>query len=105
VWCPKSKNGEEEKVHQFQMGFDDSSYGSVRSSELATDPLSSSNQIYAIMVQEERIKTITRFKEEKGMVVGLAMPAGSKSKGGREEKDNTLVYSHCGKQDMIKWVF
>jgi len=57
------------------------------------------------MVQEERMKTITRFKEEKGMVVGLAAQAVSKSKGPREEKDHTLVCSHCGKQDMIKWVF
>ena len=91
------KRREEEKVHQFLMGLDDTSYGTVRSSVLATDPLPSLNRVYAIMVQEERMKTITRSKEEKGMVVGLAVQAGSKSKGRREGKDKSVVCSCCGK--------
>ncbi|KAJ1400195.1 Zinc finger, CCHC-type [Sesbania bispinosa] len=91
------KRREEEKVHQFLMGLDDTSYGAVRSSVLATDPLPSLNRVYAIMVQEERMKSITRTKEEKGMVVGLAVQAGSKNKGRREAKDKSVVCSHCGK--------
>nr|KYP42700.1 hypothetical protein KK1_035886 [Cajanus cajan] len=63
------------------MGLDDASYGIVQSSVLATEPLPSLNRVYAITVQEERMKIITRSKEEKGMVMGLAVQAGSKSKG------------------------
>lgn len=33
---------------------------------------------------------------------GSCSASGSKSKGRREEKDNTLVCSNCGKQDMMQ---
>jgi len=44
------KRREEEKVHQFLMGLDDASYGTVRSNILASDPLSSLNRVYAMLV-------------------------------------------------------
>ncbi|WVZ20882.1 hypothetical protein V8G54_008204 [Vigna mungo] len=66
------KRREEERVHQFLMGLDDASYATVRSNILAGDPLPSLNRVYATLVQEERVKTINRSKEERGAVMGLA---------------------------------
>jgi hypothetical protein len=67
------KQREEEKVHQFLMGLDDALYGTVRSNLLATDPLPSLNRVYSTMVQEERVRTISRGKEEHGEVVGFSV--------------------------------
>ncbi|WVZ16525.1 hypothetical protein V8G54_009507 [Vigna mungo] len=50
------KRREEERVHQFLMGLGDASYGTVRSNVLIGDPLPSLNRVYAILVQEERVK-------------------------------------------------
>ena len=47
------KRREEEKVHQLLMGLDDASYGTVRSNILASDPLSSLNRVYAMLVRRK----------------------------------------------------
>ncbi|KAJ1375273.1 Zinc finger, CCHC-type, partial [Sesbania bispinosa] len=91
------KRREEERVHQFLMGLDDASYGTVRSNILAGDPLPSLNRVYATLVQEERVKTISRSKEERGAVMGLAVQAGHRTKGRGETKDKSMVCSYCGK--------
>ena len=91
------KRREEERVHQFLMGLDEVSYGTVRSNILAANPLPSLNRVYATLVQEERMKTITRSKEERGAVMGLAVQVGQRSKGRGETKDKSMVCSHCGK--------
>ncbi|XP_057418047.1 uncharacterized protein LOC130712224 [Lotus japonicus] len=91
------KRREEERVHQFLMGLDDVSYGTVRSNVLAVDPLPSLNRVYATLVQEERMKTITRSKEERGEVMGHVVQAGLKTKGRPDPKDKSMVCSHCGK--------
>ncbi|GAU48759.1 hypothetical protein TSUD_281100 [Trifolium subterraneum] len=67
------KQREEEKVHQFLMGLDDVLYGTTRSSLLATDPLPPLNRVYATLVQEERVKAVSRTKEERTKIVGLAV--------------------------------
>jgi len=69
------KRREEEKVHQFLMGLDEGTYGTMRSNILATDPLLPLNRVYSMAIQEERMKNITRSKEEKGMVVGFLAQA------------------------------
>ncbi|KAK3017878.1 hypothetical protein RJ639_004174 [Escallonia herrerae] len=58
------KKREEEKVHQFLMGLDETIYGTVRSNLLAQDPLPNLNRVYSTLIQEERVKTIAREKEE-----------------------------------------
>lgn len=70
------KRRDEERVHQFLMGLEDVSYGTVCSSILAADPLPSMNKVYSTLIQEERMKTITRAREEKGEVMGLAVQVG-----------------------------
>ncbi|KAJ1423125.1 Retrotransposon gag domain [Sesbania bispinosa] len=85
------KRREEERVHQFLMGLDDVNYGTVRSNLLATDPLPSINRVYFTLVQEERMKTITRAKEERGEIMGLAVQTGQRMKGRGEAKDKSVL--------------
>ncbi|XP_068475275.1 uncharacterized protein [Phaseolus vulgaris] len=75
------KRREEEKVHQLLMGLDDASYWTVRSNIYASDPLPSLNRVYAMLVQEERVRMMAKSTEERGLVVGLAMQANYKEKG------------------------
>ncbi|MCH93607.1 hypothetical protein A2U01_0014559, partial [Trifolium medium] len=81
------KRREEERVHQFLMGLDDVVYGTARSNLLASDPLPNLNRIYSVMIQEERVRTIARNKEERGEVMGLAVQIGGKNRGRDEFKD------------------
>jgi hypothetical protein len=67
------KRREEERVHQFLMGLDDTIYGTVRSNLLATDPLPNLNRVYSTMIQEERVRTMTRTTEERREVMSLAV--------------------------------
>nr|GLL42314.1 uncharacterized protein LOC108326303 isoform X6 [Ipomoea trifida] len=64
---------EEEKVHQFLMGLDEASYGTVRTNMLATEPLPSLNKVYAALIREERVKNATRVAEERGELMGLSV--------------------------------
>ncbi|XP_068466628.1 uncharacterized protein [Phaseolus vulgaris] len=60
------KRREEEKVHQLLMRLEDASYGTVRSNILASDPLPSLNRVYAMLVQEERVRMMAKSTEERG---------------------------------------
>ncbi|XP_068477195.1 uncharacterized protein [Phaseolus vulgaris] len=91
------KRREEEKVHQLLMGLDDASYGTVRSNILASDPLPSLNRVYAMLVQEERLRMMAKSTEERGLVVGLAMHANYKEKGRGDMVEKLMTCSHCGK--------
>ena len=91
------KRREEEKVHQLLMGLDDASYGTVRSNILASDPLPSLNRVYAMLVQEERVRMMAKSTEERGLVVGLAMQANYKEKGRGDMVEKLMTCSHCGK--------
>jgi hypothetical protein len=92
------KRREEEWVHQFLMGFDDAVYGTVRSNLLATDLLPYLNRIYSTMIQEERVRTITRAKEERGEVMGLAVQV-EKNRGRGEFKDRSILCTNCNRSE------
>ena len=47
------KKREEERVHTFLMGLDETVYDTVRSNLLAQDPLPNMNKVYSILIQEE----------------------------------------------------
>lgn len=91
------KKREEEKVHQFLMGLDETVYATVRSNLLAQDPLPTLNKVYSTLVQEERVHTVTRAKDEKGEVMAFAVQGGSryKDKNGGKEKIGTCI--HCNR--------
>ncbi|XP_078171460.1 uncharacterized protein LOC144565545 [Carex rostrata] len=84
------KQREDEKVHQFLMGLDDSVFGTVRTNILSMDPLPNLSKIYSMVVQEERHRSVARGKEERseavGFVVHLNKTEFSQQKGGSGER-------------------
>ncbi|KAK8945059.1 hypothetical protein KSP39_PZI008421 [Platanthera zijinensis] len=89
------KKQEEERVHSFLMGLDGDVYGMVRSNILAQEPLPRMNKVYSILVQEERVKTVVRGREDRGDMMALTARA---SRVLVDNKDKTnLVCSHCNR--------
>ena len=66
-----TKKREEERVHQFLMELNGDLYGTVQSNLLATEPLPSLNKVYSTLVQEERVKTMARAKDDHGVFMAL----------------------------------
>ena len=91
------KKCEEERVHQFLMGLDEEGYGTVRSNILSTEPLPNLNRAYAMVVQQERMRTVTRTKEERGNPMGFAMKTGGQNSRG-EAKDRNVVCTNCKRE-------
>ena len=67
------KKQEEERVHQFLMGLYEDGYETVRSNILSIEPLLNLNRVYAMIVQQERVRTMTRTKEERGNPMSFAV--------------------------------
>ena len=86
---------EEERLHQFLMGLDDSTYGTVRSNILSTEPLPTLNRAYAMIIQEERACSITRGKEQQVEAMAFAVQTATSLKGRTESKDKTVLCSNC----------
>ncbi|KAK3008446.1 hypothetical protein RJ639_014444 [Escallonia herrerae] len=89
------KKREEEKVHQFLMGFDETIYGTVRSNLLTQDPLPNLNRVYSTLIQEERVKTIAHEKEERGEAMAFAVQNTAAYRTRGEWKDKNVVCSNC----------
>nr|GEZ29201.1 hypothetical protein [Tanacetum cinerariifolium] len=66
-----AKKQKDEKVHTFLMGLDENVYGTTRSKILAQDPLPNMNKVYSILIQEERVKTMTRDKDDRPEIMEL----------------------------------
>ncbi|KZV44373.1 hypothetical protein F511_18069 [Dorcoceras hygrometricum] len=66
---------EEERIHQFLMGFDDVMYGTLSTNLLSMEPLPNLNRVYSTVIQEERHRNIARSKEGHGDVVGFTAQA------------------------------
>ncbi|XP_074268494.1 uncharacterized protein LOC141591901 [Silene latifolia] len=58
------KEREDEKVHQFLMGLDNSLYGHIRSNLLMEDEITSLTRAYSLVLREESHKAATKEKEE-----------------------------------------
>ena len=91
------KKREEERVHQFLMGLDEEGYGTVSSNILSTEPLPNLNRVYAMVVQQERMRTMTRTKEERGNLMSFAMKVGGQNSRG-EAKDRNVVCTNCKRE-------
>jgi len=83
------KKREEERVHTFFMGLDDTIYDIVHSNILVHDPLPNLNKVYSILILEKRVQTIACGKEDKGEVIAFAI------RGRVDGKDKTMICSHC----------
>ncbi|KZV55154.1 hypothetical protein F511_30344 [Dorcoceras hygrometricum] len=91
------KKREEERLHQFLMGLDDSVYGTVCSNILSTEPLPSLNRAYSMIIQEERVRNITRGKEQQSEHMAFAFKIESTSKGRTDNRDTSMVCPNCNK--------
>ncbi|KAK9689058.1 hypothetical protein RND81_09G032200 [Saponaria officinalis] len=79
------KEQEEEKVHQFLMGLNDSVYRTLRSNILMEDHIPSFNRVYGIVLRKERHKAMVRQKEERTDEAVFAIRRGSPAtRGGRQ---------------------
>jgi len=83
------KKQEEERVHTFLMGLDDTVYDIVCSNILPHDPLPNLNKVYSILIQEERVQTMAYEKEDRGEVMTFVVC------GRMDGKDKTMICSHC----------
>lgn len=55
------------------MGLNYTLYGTIHYNLLAQNPLSTLNKVYAILVQEERLRTVTCVTEEHGEAMTFAV--------------------------------
>ena len=76
------------------MGLDEEVYDTVHSNILSTEPLLNLNRAYAMVAQQERMRTVTRTKEERGNPMGFAMKTGGQNSRG-EAKDRNVVCTNC----------
>ncbi|GJY96081.1 retrovirus-related pol polyprotein from transposon TNT 1-94 [Tanacetum coccineum] len=77
---------EEEKVHTFLIGLDESVYRTARSNILAQDLLPNLNKVYSILIQEERVNTMMRGKGERPELMALA------TQNRNEAKNRSVIY-------------
>ncbi|GKD46829.1 retrovirus-related pol polyprotein from transposon TNT 1-94 [Tanacetum coccineum] len=86
-----TKKQEEEKVHTFLMGLDESVYGTARSNIIAQDPLPNLNNVYSILIQEEKVNTMMRGKDERPELMALA------TQNRTEAKNRSVICTECMK--------
>ena len=110
------KEREDERVHQFIMGLDESRFGNVVSSIIEADELPDIGKVYAKVIREEARLDSAKTREHTQDVVGFATRRdtntddqsarrdsreGSVSQGGRADfssgRARDRVCSHCGK--------
>ena len=63
---------EQERVHQFLMGFDHRKFNTIRSNILSQEPLPNLNRVYAAIVHEERQLQFTEITEARPSMEGAA---------------------------------
>ncbi|CAH9094772.1 unnamed protein product [Cuscuta epithymum] len=74
------------------MGLDTETYGNLRSNILGADDLPSLTKVYNMIVQEERLQSLTRGREQKHEAVAFVARTGPT--GGKDEREKC---SYCQK--------
>ncbi|CAA7047384.1 unnamed protein product [Microthlaspi erraticum] len=110
-----AKEKEEEKIHQFVMGLDDSRFGGLCTGIVASDPLPTIGEIYAKVVREEQRLNTTRLREQQQEAVGFSTRREDLSSSVRRESDSrsespssssvrnrNSICSHCGRSGHEK---
>lgn len=97
---------EEEKIHMFLMGLDDSRFGNVCTNIIGMEPLPDLNSVYQRVVREER-RLLSSRVETKGDAVGFVAKADSAQSESHQTRDTTvagargrgssMACSHCGR--------
>jgi hypothetical protein len=88
------KKREEDRVHQFLMGLDEEGYETVCDNISSTELLPNLNKVYAIVVQQEQVRTMTRTREEKGKPMSFIVQARGRKYGG----DKNVIFPNCNRE-------
>ena len=103
------KEREEDRLHEFLKGLDESLYGSVKSNLLSRDPLPSLDVAYSALLQDEDSKHTTRVIDEKVETMAHAVhtnhqssssPSSSNSFISKEERMK-LTCTSCGRKGHL----
>ena len=96
------KEREEDKLHEFLKGLDESLYGSVKSNLLSREPLPSLDEAYNALLQDEDSKHTSRVLNDTSETMAHAVRTSSNSGGARSypsrEERAHLHCSSCGKK-------
>ncbi|RAL47197.1 hypothetical protein DM860_017012 [Cuscuta australis] len=86
---------EQEKTHHFLLGLDDEQFGHIRSQIIATEPVLDIHRAYALIVQEERHKSIVRGRDDRTDALAFAMQRPAPTMGRGDPPNYSCT--HCGK--------
>ncbi|VFQ82128.1 unnamed protein product [Cuscuta campestris] len=86
---------EQEKTHHFLLSLDDEQFGHIRSQIIATEPVPDIHRAYALIVQEERHKSIVRGRDDRTDAVAFAMQRPTLPAGRGDPPHYSCT--HCGK--------
>ncbi|CAA7028849.1 unnamed protein product [Microthlaspi erraticum] len=95
-----AKEREEDKLHQFLMGLDETVYGAVKSSLLSRDPLPSLDEAYQVLAQDEEAKVTSRLLTTRTEEMSFAIQtSNAKQTFSNSNRGGTtcLVCTYCGK--------
>ena len=95
------KGREEDRVHQFLMGLDETLFGSVKSALLSRVPLPTLDEAYNAVAQDEESKATSRILEERTDGVSFAVQSQSRSKTIGDYRNKSSVCSLCGRNGHI----
>ncbi|XP_020869010.1 uncharacterized protein LOC110224991 [Arabidopsis lyrata subsp. lyrata] len=92
-----AKEREEDKLHQFLMGLDETLFGAVKSSLLSRDPLPSLDEAYQVVTQDEELKRSSRLLEECNEGASFAVQTLSRPQQQSVLRDPSAVCTSCGR--------
>ncbi|VFQ77113.1 unnamed protein product [Cuscuta campestris] len=92
---------EQEKTHHFLLGLDDKQFGHIRSQIIATEPVPDIHRASALIVQEERHKSIVHGRDDRTDALAFAMkrPAPTLGRG-----DPPITRAHIVEKMVIPWI-
>ena len=93
----QEKDREEDKVHQFLYGLDDTYFRTVRSSLVSRTPLQSMEEVYNVVRQEEDMRTANKPEEEAAVTPVTAFAVQAKVRGRYDELNKSVFCKHCNR--------
>ena len=94
------KEREEDKLHQFLMGLDETEYGAIKSSLVSRVPLRTLDEAYNALVQDEESKHLGWMNTER--VDGVSFPVQpTRSKSSHDRKGGSVTCTNCGRPGHV----
>ncbi|KAG7585027.1 GAG-pre-integrase domain [Arabidopsis thaliana x Arabidopsis arenosa] len=94
------KEREEDKLHQFLMGLDDSLYGPIKSALLSRVPLPTLEEAYNSLTQDEESKLLGRLNDERSDGMSFAVQT-SAPRNFSDYKGGKITCSNCGRTGHV----